>query len=144
MNISESDLAGIYRIKSNNPQKICDYFKSIEFIRPLIVRKRFLERIRPYVIVKEKQLKYTPVAEKLVKKGDVDVEICLDVVRTIDNLDVVIVVSGDSDLLELKNYIMKDKKKNVIFAGYEENMAWELRQCWHIYLNRIKKEVILE
>ncbi len=106
--------------------------------------QRFLENIKPYVTIKEKRLKYTPVAGKFMKKGDVDVEIVLDVVRKIDDLDVAIIVSGDSDFYELKNYVVKDKSKNIIFIGYEENMAWELRQCWHIYLNRIKREVILE
>lgn len=105
--------------------------------------QRFLKRIRPYVTVKEKQLKYTPVAGKFVKKGDVDVEICLDVVRTIDNLDVAIVVSGDSDLLALKNYVVGDKGKSILFAGYKENMAWELRLCWHLYLDRMKEEISL-
>lgn len=71
-------------------------------------------------------------------------ELVLDVVRNIDNLDVIIVVSGDSDFLELKNYVVKDKKKNIIFLGYEENMAWELRQCWHIYVNRIRDIVGLD
>ena len=77
----------------------------------------------------------------MVKKGDVDVEIVLDVARTINDLDVVMVLSGDSDFYELKNYVLNDKGKNIIFVGYEENMAWELRQCWHIYLNRIKEEI---
>ena len=39
--------------------------------------------------------------------------------------------------------VVYDKKKNILFIGYEENMAWELRQCWHLYLNRIKGEVVL-
>jgi len=106
--------------------------------------ERFLEKIRPYVNLKTKKLKYTPVAGKLIKKGDVDVEIALDVVRSIDNIDVAMVLSGDSDFLELKNYVVHDKKKNILFVGYEENMAWELRQCWHLYLNRIKEDVILK
>jgi len=106
--------------------------------------ENFLEKIKPYVTIKEKLLKYTPVAGKFMKKGDVDVEITLDVVRAIDGLNAVIILSGDSDLLELKNYVIGDKKKNIIFMGYEENMAWELRQCWHIYLNRIKDEIILK
>ena len=82
------------------------------------------------------------VGGQIVKKGNMDVEIALDVVRTIDNLDVIMIVSGDSEFLELKNYVVKDKSKNIIFVSYEENMAWELRQCWHIYLNRIKDEVV--
>jgi len=50
-------------------------------------------------------------------------------------------MSGDSDYLELKNYVVYDKRKNIIFVSYEENMAWELRKCWHFYLNGIKAEI---
>jgi len=105
---------------------------------------KFLKKIKHFVALKTKPLKYTPVAGKFVKKADVDVEIALDVVRTIDILDAIIVVSGDSDFLELKNYIIRDKRKSIIFIGYEENMAWELRQCWHLYLNRIRDEIELK
>jgi uncharacterized LabA/DUF88 family protein len=59
------------------------------------------------VNLKRKLLKYTPVAGKFMKKADVDVEITLDVVRNIDDLDVVIVMSGDRDFLELKNIELK-------------------------------------
>ena len=117
------------------PDKSDDVFKGTE---------NFLSKIEPFAIFKKKLLKYTPMAGKFVKKADVDVEITLDVVRNIDDLDVIIVVSGDSDFLELKNYVVEDKKKNILFVGYEENMAWELRQCWHLYLNRIKKEIMLK
>jgi len=111
------------------PDKSDDVFRGTQ---------NFLAKIKPFVELKEKLLKYTPIAGKFMKKADTDVEITLDVVRNIDNLDVVIIVSGDSDFQELKNYVIKDKGKNIIFVGYEENMAWELRQCWHIYVNRIK------
>ena len=104
----------------------------------------FLQKINPFVTLKKKLLKYTPVAGKFMKKADTDVEITLDVVRNIDNLNVVVIVSGDSDFLELKNYVVHDKKKNILFVGYEENMAWELRQCWHLYVNRIKNEVAFQ
>lgn len=39
---------------------------------------------------------------------------------------------------------LKPKKVGVfcdnanLYHAYEENMAWELRQYWHIYLNRIR------
>jgi len=106
--------------------------------------QNFLRHIEPFVNLKRKDLKYIPLGAKSVRKGDVDVEIVLDVVRNIDNLDVVIVISGDSDYLELKNYVVKDKGKKIIFFGYKENMAWELRLCWHLYLNKIKEHVILK
>lgn len=105
---------------------------------------QFLQKINAHITIKKKDLKYTPIAGKFMKKADVDIEITLDVVRNIDNLDVAVVMSGDSDYLELKNYVVYDKKKNILFIGYEENMAWELRQCWHLYLNRIKEEIILQ
>jgi len=106
--------------------------------------QRFLEKVEAFVTIKKKELKYTPVGGQIVKKGNMDVEITLDVVRTINDLDVIIIASGDSDFYELKNYVVSDKGKNIIFVGYEENMAWELRQCWHIYFNRIKEEVVLK
>ncbi len=105
--------------------------------------RRFLENIKSHVNLKTKKLKYTPTAGKFVKKGDTDVEIVLDVVRNVSNLDVIIIVSGDSDFLELKNYIVKDKNKNIIFFAYEKNMAWELKYCWHLYLDDYRKEIEL-
>ncbi len=73
----------------------------------------------------------------MIKKGDVDVEITLSVVESLDNLDCVLLVSGDSDYLRLREYT-KVADKEIVFVGYESNMAWEIRQLKHIYLNRIK------
>jgi len=106
--------------------------------------EKFVGHIKKFVEVKEKDLKYTPVNGKFIKKGDVDVEIVLDVVRSIDDLDVVIIISGDSDYLELKNYIIKDKSKNIVFWAFEKNMAWELKYCWHLYLDDFKDEFLQE
>jgi|SRR3989344_4111699 len=104
----------------------------------------FLRKLQGIVIVKTKPMKYIRTAGKIVKKADVDVEIVLDVVRSIDKLDVVIVMAGDSDYLELKNYVTRDKKKVILFMGYKESMAWGLRQCWHLYLDEIKEKVVFE
>ena len=114
------------------PAKSDDVFRGTEI---------FLQKIDPFVTLKKKLLKYTPVAGKFIKKADVDVEIVLDVVRTIDNLDTAIILSGDSDLLALKDYVVKDKRKNIIFFAFEKNMAWELKYCWHLYLDDYKKEI---
>lgn len=97
--------------------------------------QNFIAKLKDSVSIKTKDLKYTPVGGKFVKKADVDVEIVLDVVRAIDQLDAVIILSGDSDLLELKNFVVKDKNKEIIFWAYEKNMAWELKYCWHLYLD---------
>ena len=103
----------------------------------------FLNKIDNTVNIKRKKLKYILINGGVHKKGDVDIEIALDVVRNIDILDVIIIVTGDSDYLELKKYVVNEKGKEIIFMGYEENMAWELRKCKHIYINRIKEFVAL-
>jgi len=106
--------------------------------------QNFIRHIEGLVALKKKPLKYIPVKGRFARKGDVDVEIVLDVVRIIDELDVMIIMSGDSDFLELKNYVVKEKRKELIFFGYKENMAWELRLCWHLYLNKIKEQIALQ
>ena len=144
-----------WRIDFEKFKKLLEKYCNLQFINYYIAipdksdavysgTQRFLEKIKQFTTIKEKNLKYTPVAGKMIKKGDVDIEIVLDAVRAINSLDIIIVVSGDSDFYELKNYVVGDCGKNIIFVGYEENMAWELRQCWHIYLNRIKEEVAFE
>jgi len=102
---------------------------------------KYLNAVRKIARLKTKPLKYIKEGNKIYKKGDVDLEIAIDVVRSIDNLDLVVVTSGDSDYLELKNWVTKDKNKKIVFAAFENNMAWEIRQCWHIYLNRIKDKI---
>ena len=49
---------------------------------------------------------------------------------------------GDSDLWELKNYVVRDKRKNIIFWAFEKNMAWELKYCWHLYLEDYREEFL--
>ena len=103
--------------------------------------ENFLSKINDDIDIKTKPLKYTPVGGKFVKKADFDVEISLDVVRIVGSLDIVVIMSGDSDFLALKNYVVGDKGKKILFISYESNMAWELRRCWHIYLDWIKDEI---
>ena len=141
-----------WRIDFEKFRKLLENFCDLKFINYYIAipekgdtvfsgTQRFLDKIKPYVKVKTKKLKYIPGDRKFVKKGDVDVEISLDVVRAIDDLDIIIIVSGDSDLLELKNYVVKDKEKNIIFWAFEKNMAWELKYCWHFYLDDYREEI---
>ena len=103
--------------------------------------KAFVSQLKKFSVIKTKPMKYIKTQAGVLRKGDMDVEIVLDVVRNIKKLDVIMVVTGDSDYLELKNWVLKDQKKKIIFVALENNIAWELRQCWHIYLNRIREEV---
>ncbi|MBI2096994.1 MAG: NYN domain-containing protein, partial [Candidatus Sungbacteria bacterium] len=85
----------------------------------------YLDLIKQDVILKTKPLKYIKMATGVSKKGDMDVEMSLDVTETIDQLDVIVVVSGDSDLMPLRRYAFEHRKK-MVFLGFKHNMAWEL------------------
>jgi uncharacterized LabA/DUF88 family protein len=130
-------------IKEFSDLKFFNYYLAIPLKNDITYykTKNFLDKINSFATIKNKELKYIPIGSHIIKKGNMDIEIVLDVVRAISDLDVIIIVSGDSDFLELKNYIVNEKGKAVLFVGYKENMAWELRLCWHLYLNKIKDEV---
>ncbi|MFZ3100270.1 MAG: NYN domain-containing protein, partial [Minisyncoccales bacterium] len=106
--------------------------------------QRYLNKFSSEITIKAKPLKYiVDDNQKEIKKGDVDIEIALDVVRTIDDLDLAIVVSGDSDYLELAEYVEKEKNKQIAFVGFKKNMAWELRLKQHLFVEKIKSVVEL-
>src|SRR3989344_4894844 len=110
----------------------------------------YLKTFEKEISLKTKLLKYIKtkeeingkIVEVMEKKGDMDVDITLDVTKAIDTLDALLIVSGDSDLLPLKNYSL-DKGKKIAFAGYENNMAWELRRILHAYLDDYEGELAL-
>ena len=85
----------------------------------------YLKTFEKEISLKTKLLKYIKtkkeingkIVEVMEKKGDMDVDIALDVTKAIDTLDALLIVSGDSDLLPLKNYSL-DKGKKIAFAGY--------------------------
>ncbi len=154
-NLYHSYLKYGWRIDFKNFRKFLRNYCNLQFINYYVAiphksdavaegTKKFLKNIEPYVKLKPKRLKYTPVGRKFIKKGDTDVEIVLDVVRVVDILDIVVILSGDSDFLELRNYVLRDKGKNIIFWGFEKNMAWELKYSWHLYLDDYKKEFLRE
>lgn len=73
-------------------------------------------------------------------KCNFDVEITRDVIRNLDQLDAVIVVSGDSDFIGLRDDILAHNKV-FIFACFEHNVAWEIRRSYHIFFENIRGEI---
>ena len=78
--------------------------------------------------------------KKEVKKGDVDVDLAIGVVRILETVDAAVIVSGDSDYLALEKYVAEHNKP-LIFVGYKKNMAWELRLKNHMFFELIKEYV---
>lgn len=100
--------------------------------------QKYIQKIRVGSEVIQKSLKYIRSGSAIIKKGDVDLEIALDVVANLSNIDVVILVSGDSDYVVLREYVLKQGKK-IIFLGFRENMAWEIKRGKYLFLNNLRK-----
>lgn len=70
-------------------------------------------------------------------KCNFDVEVAFDIARNIDKVDAVIVMSGDSDFLEAKNFCLQ-KSKGFLFVCFEARVAWEIRRVYHVFIEDIK------
>lgn len=68
------------------------------------------------------------------KKGDWDVGVTIDVVRMLDMLDVVVLVSGDGDFTPLIEYI-KHKGRIAHVASFRESTSTKLVEAADIYTN---------
>lgn len=103
----------------------------------------YIDKIKDYATIKTKAVKYIRTGNTLAKKGDVDVEIVLDVVRNLPGLDLVIIVSGDSDYIELRKYVLENKKQ-IVFLGYKHNMAWELKKGKYLLLDKLREYIEMD
>lgn len=76
-------------------------------------------------------------------KCNFDVEMHDEIMADLDEVDIVYIISGDSDFLRTKDNILK-RQKRVKFLAYEKNCAWEIRtSSWFISLDSIRKEIEL-
>lgn len=74
-------------------------------------------------------------------KCNFDVEMHDEIMADLDDLDIVYIVSGDSDFLRTKENILR-RQKHIKFLAYENNCAWEIRTgSWFISLDSIKTEI---
>ncbi len=68
------------------------------------------------------------------KKGDWDVGITVDIIRMLDMLDVVVIVSGDGDYVPLGEYV-KNRGRIFHVASFRESTSSKLVECADIYTN---------
>jgi uncharacterized LabA/DUF88 family protein len=70
------------------------------------------------------------------KKADLDLDLCMDIVRIVDAeaVDTVVLVSGDSDFLPLLEYC-SDHGVRVEVAAFDESTAAILRQSCDLFVN---------
>ena len=81
-----------------------------------IVRKKELKRIS--IITKD--------GESIIEKGNMDVEMTIDVLHYLDKYNIAIFFTGDSDFLALVSYLRNRGKKVYIFSS-QNSVSEELR-----------------
>lgn len=102
----------------------------------------YLEKALKF-IVRKKPLKQIRVAAEggfiVEEKGNMDVEMAIDVVNQINNYDEAVVFSGDSDFLALIRFIHSKNKKVFIYSS-RNNVSSELRTGADGYRDVLKIE----
>ncbi len=70
------------------------------------------------------------------KKADLDLDLCMDVVRLVDGraVDCIVLVSGDSDFMPMLDYC-SDHGVRVEVAAFDESMSATLRQGCDLFIN---------
>ena len=81
-------------------------------------------------IVRKKELKritvHSTAGDSVQEKGNMDVEITIDVIHHIQKYDTAILFTGDSDFLALVTYVKNGGKRVLIFSS-KNNVSQELR-----------------
>ena len=71
------------------------------------------------------------------EKGNMDVEITIDAVNQIDNYDIAIFFSGDSDFLPLVSFIRRSGRKVYVFSS-KDNVSKEMATGSDGYIDILK------
>lgn len=99
--------------------------KNLEFI----VRKKELKRISVA----------TSIGQTIEEKGNMDVEITIDVLHFLKEYKIAIFFSGDSDFLALMNYLKRGGKRVYVYSS-RNNVSEELRTGGDGYFDILKIE----
>lgn len=125
----ECDLQGIYlytgRVGANNKQQ--DFLKKLESFGYKVTAKE-VKRIQ----VGKNTFEW---------KGNLDVELTIDVIKNLDNFDTLILLSGDSDFAPLLD-TAKQAGKNAIVMSTKGHISRELLQrSKYINLKKLKDQI---
>ena len=93
--------------------------------------------------IRKKELKrisvVTEAGEAIEEKGNMDVEITIDVLHHLKNYTTAVFFTGDSDFLALVTYLRRGGKKVFIFSS-RNNISQELRTGGDGYFDVLKIE----
>lgn len=89
----------------------------------------YLEKALKFVVRKKplKQIRATTDADIVItEKGNMDVELAIDIVNQVENYDEAVLFSGDSDFLALAKFVRSKGKKMVVYSS-RNTVSTELR-----------------
>lgn len=123
-----------------------------EHARSAAAQKRFyasLNRMGYRVVTKP--LKYITQDDGAVKtKGDMDIELTMGIVEALDDIDLIILVSGDSDYLDaIQRFHSQEKYIRIYSFGHV--LSWELKdfaikspRCSYHLLENLKDDLTMQ
>ena len=75
-------------------------------------------------------------------KGNLDVELTIDILETKDKYDTMILISGDSDFEPLLRLMKKKYKKRCLVIATKHSISIELIKCAkYVNFNKLKKYI---
>lgn len=126
---NECDLRAIYFYTG----KVGENHKQNSFIQKL-------EKIG--FIVKAKEVKRIKTSRNSYEwKGNLDVELTIDVLRNIDNFDTLILMSGDSDFAPLLDAVRSEHKRVLVVSAKGHISKELLDRAKYINLKKIKDKI---
>ena len=110
----------------NNKHKFFTYLKrNLKFV----VRKKKLKRIKIN----------SEIGDSIEEKGNMDVELAIDVIHFKNSYDTAVFFTGDADFMALINYVKNGGKKAYVFSS-RNNVSKELRGGSDGYIDVLKVE----
>lgn len=77
------------------------------------------------------------------KKGDWDVGMAIDAIKSADRLDAVIILSGDGDFIPLVEYLKFTKGVQVEVAGFAKSSSSRLKEAADDFLDLDKRQFLI-
>ena len=126
--------------------KIYGLFFYTGFVGKATKQTKFLKHLRKlgyHVLAKE--VKFVKIANgKFIPKGNLDVEMAVDMTTKCNEFDSALVMSGDGDFAYAIDYL-KQRHKQVIVISTRGHIARELlKRAKYIDLRKLKKEIEFE
>jgi len=120
-----------YYTKSERSIKQKEFFEILE-------DTGYILKIKPLKVIKRRE-------GDIIEKGNVDVELTMDIMLNMNMFDTIILMSGDSDFESILRYL-RENGKRIIVVSTRGHISKELIRCSHKYIDfrKLRKELLLE